>query len=99
MATVHCKDCLDYPAWHRQPGSSMCISAASNRSLKSRPCEPRLRARARLDAANRLERRVPPTKSTPVTSGQTPLLGRIIAWVLLIFGVLLAVMKLLPSLL
>ena len=41
---VLCKDCLEYPARNRQPGSDLCISVASNRSLDSRPCEPRPRS-------------------------------------------------------
>ena len=41
---VLCKDCLEYPARNRQPGSDLCISVASNRSLDSRPCQPRPRS-------------------------------------------------------
>ena len=77
----------------------MCISAASDRSLESRPCEPRLRVRARLTSGARTARRVPSNGPKPQAVARPSLLGRSIAWVLLIFGVLLVVLKLLPSLL
>jgi hypothetical protein len=39
---VWCRYCAEYPARSRQPGSGMCVAAASARSSDSRPCRPRL---------------------------------------------------------
>lgn len=100
MARVHCRDCRNYPEWHRQPGSDMCVSVASERSMASRPCVPRLRAGAigaRLQQSG--SRRSVKAASPGGINGQPSILGRVIVWLLVIFGLLLLVIKFLPVLL
>lgn len=45
---VWCRYCQEYPSRSRQPGSGMCVQAASGRSMDSRPCSPRLTLAGRL---------------------------------------------------
>jgi len=55
--------------------------------------------RTGLVSGNRTAQRILPRESKPRAAAQSSLLGRTVVWILLIFGVLLAVMKLLPVLL
>ena len=96
MSKVRCSDCLNYPAWHRQPGSDMCISVASDRSLESRPCEPRLRRR--LGGIARSRQTAGARAQAPRSVGQQgQYLGKLIIWILAIFGTLLVVITILSA--
>lgn len=96
MSSVRCSDCLNYPVWHRQPGSDMCISVASERSLESRPCEPRLRPRAGRVAGSRRAAR-PRVHASQSTSQEGQFLGKLVVWILVIFGALLVVTEILSA--